>query len=371
MAIHEALAQLEPIPKPTPWPDANRRLLLGQGAPVDPLVRLASFTPDQFERFIWEWVNGYVVNRYIEVQQRGGPGDKGRDVVAWLDDSSVPQRRWHLYQCKRYKDPLTPSEFMVELGKLCYYTFRGDFTVPELYYTVSPKGVGNALQDLIDDPPALRSRLIEKWDAWCRKDITASEEVLLTGDFLTHVQAFDFSIVKTFPPFTLIEQHKETKYHLAVFGASFKPRPPAISPPSDVAPAETVYVTRVLEAFSDHLQTPVSCSQDFCAHDHLSMCFNHARECFYSAESLKEFSRDNLPDDSEFLNLCKQILQGVTPTLNKLHKDGYEKLVDVSEKVVGLRITSNILVSEMEPSDSIGVCHQLANEGSIRWVKKK
>ena len=371
MEAYEAVPQLEPIPRPTPWPDANRRLLLGQGAPIDPLVRLASFTPDQFERFIWEWVNGYVSNRYVEVQQRGGPGDKGRDVVAWLDESGATQRRWHLYQCKRYKDPLTPSEFMVELGKLCYYSFRGDFTIPELYYIVSPKGVGNALQDLIDDPSSLKSRLVEKWDAWCREDITASQEILLTGAFLTHVQTFDFSIVKTLQPSTLIEQHKQTKYHAAVFGSCFKPRPPVAPPPFKVAPTETVYVKKVFEAFSDHLQSPVSGAHDFCAHDHLTACFNHARECFYCAESLKEFSRDNLPDDSEFLSLCKQILQGVTPTLNRIHKDGYEKLIDVSEKVVGLRITSNILVSEMEPSDSIGICHHLANEGPITWVKKK
>jgi hypothetical protein len=370
MTTHTTGIPLESIPAPTLWPDANRRLLLGQGAPVDPLVRLASFDDTEFERFIWEWVRGYIAHRYAEVQHRGGAGDKGRDIVAWLDDSSAASRRWDLYQCKRYKDPLTPSDFLVELGKLCFYTHRKDYSTPRQYFIVSPKGVGNTLQDLIDDPPKLRVRLIEKWDDWCLEKITATGPVALVGDFRKHVEGFDLSIVKTLAPATLIEQHRETKDHLAVFGSSFKPRPLAQTPPADVAPKETMYVTSVYEAFADHLNSPVLSVQDFTQHTHLAQCFSHARECFYCAESLKEFSRDNLPDDREFGNLCNQVHQGVTPTLNKLHKDGYEKLVDVSERVVFLPITSNILVTEMEPNDRVGLCHQLANEGKIRWVKK-
>jgi hypothetical protein len=361
---------IEPVPLPTPWPDANRRLLLGHGAPIDPLVRLATFDYAQFERFIWEWVNGYIAHRYLEVQHRGGAGDKGRDVIGWLDESSVSPRRWDLFQCKRYKDPLTPSDFLLELGKLCYYTFRGDYTPPSRYFIVSPKGVGNTLQDLIDDPKSLKEKLIEKWNDWCLHAITKTEAVVLGGAFLDYVGTFDFSIVKTLPPAELIEQHSKTKYHLAVFGTSFKPRPPVSQPPADIAEGELGYVSRAYEAFADHLKTPVVGPSDFSSHSHLAHCFSHARECFYSAESLKEFSRDNLPDDSAFVNLCHQMLQGVKPTLNKLHVDGYEKLVDVTEKAVGVAITSNILVSEIEPSDRVGLCHQLANNGTIHWVVK-
>jgi hypothetical protein len=362
--------QLSPVPKPTPWPDANRRLLLGQGAPIDPLIRLASFTADEFERFIWEWVNGYIARKYNEVQHRGGAGDKGRDVVGWLDDPSIKPRRWDLYQCKGYKDPLTPSDFLPELGKLCHFTFRGDYTRPEYYFIVSPKGVGNSLQDLIDDPTAMRAKLTEKWDSWCLNAITETGPVALVGAFREHVEAFDFSILRTLPPSELIEQHKQTKYHLPVFGTAFKPRPPVCSPPPNITQVETTYVARVYDAFADHLKVRVASPEDFSQHMHLTQCFNHARECFYSAESLKEFSRDNLPDDSAYTNLRKQIRQGITATLNKLHSDGYQKLVDVSEKVVGVEITSNILATELEPSDRVGLCHHLANDNEITWVVK-
>ncbi len=360
---------LSAIPTPTPWADANRRLLLGSGAPIDPIVRLATFTDVEFERFIWEWVRGYLANHYVEVQHRGGAGDKGRDVVAWRDSSSTVSRRWDLYQCKRYNDPLTPSEFLVELGKLCFYTHRKDYTIPGQYWIVAPKGVGNALQDLIDDPLKLRERLIDEWDQRCRDKITAKHAVPLDGAFRTYVEAFDFSIVKTLTPKILIEQHSHTKEHLAVFGSQFKPRPPVDAPPVNVAPKETVYVASVYEAFSDHLKTPVLEPGHFAQHDHLTHCFDHARECFYCAESLKEFSRDNLPDDKIFNNLCSQVLQGITPTLIKVHKDGYEKLIEVTEKIVQTQITSNILTNEMEPNDRVGLCHQLANEGRVKWVK--
>lgn len=256
------------------------------------------------------------------------------------------------------------------MGKLCYYTQRGDYTIPQHYYIVTPLGVGNSLQDLIDDPAAMKQKLVEKWDDWCQNEITKKEKVLLEGELADWVKHFDFSMVRTLPPQTLIEQHRETNYHLPVFGSRFKPRPAVPLPPPQITDAEVVYVKRAFEAFSDHLKAPVTCQSDFEKHDYLKSAFSHARECFYSAESLKEFSRDNLPDDKEYTNLCNQMLQGIRPTLNRRHNDGYEKLVDTTEKAVTVSITSNILTSEMEPSDRVGICHQLANDGIVRWVKE-
>lgn len=370
MVDESMVSPAHPIPRPTPWPDANRRLLLGQGIPVDPLVRLSTFTDVEFERFICEWVGGYLAKGYVEVQARGGAGDKGRDILAWIDPPNSKPRRWDLYQCKRYDAKLTPSDFLIELGKLCYYTNKGDYTIPQHYFIVSPLGVGNSLQDLIDDPAAMKAKLIQKWDDWCRDEITKREKVFLKGSIAKWVNNFDFSIVRTVPPSTLVEQHRETRYHLAVFGSAFKPRPAVPLPPQEIRDTELVYVQCAFEAFSDHLKIPVTSEGDFEKHDYLKSAFGHARECFYSAESLKEFSRDNLPDDKEYTNLCNQMLQGIRPTVNRRHNDGYEKLVDTTEKAVAVSITSNILTSEMEPSDRIGICHQLVNDGVVRWVKK-
>ncbi|MEN1550753.1 restriction endonuclease, partial [Pseudomonas aeruginosa] len=66
--------------------------------------RLAQFSAAEFERFTLEWASEYLAGQqYVnEVQQRGGAGDKGRDIVVWLDSSDAVPRRWHLYQCKHY-----------------------------------------------------------------------------------------------------------------------------------------------------------------------------------------------------------------------------------------------------------------------------
>ena len=78
---------------PTPWPNANARLLgLGAGLPVQPLDRLAQFSPKDFERFTLEWASDYLSSKVVgvyEVQQRGGSGDKGRDVIVWFDPPSA------------------------------------------------------------------------------------------------------------------------------------------------------------------------------------------------------------------------------------------------------------------------------------------
>jgi hypothetical protein len=104
---------------------------------------------------VLEWVHGYLRKKYVEVQQRGSAGDKGRDIIAWIDPPNVTPRRWVNYQCKHYKDPLTPTDIWVELGNLCYYTYRGDYSKPEKLYLVTHQGIGNKLADLLEDPVKL------------------------------------------------------------------------------------------------------------------------------------------------------------------------------------------------------------------------
>jgi transposase len=61
---------LQFLPVPTPWPDANARLLgVGAGLPVQPLDRLASFSAGQFERFTLEWADGWLAHSLPDVDQ--------------------------------------------------------------------------------------------------------------------------------------------------------------------------------------------------------------------------------------------------------------------------------------------------------------
>ncbi|WP_139555660.1 restriction endonuclease, partial [Escherichia coli] len=95
-----------------------------------PLDRLAQFSAAEFERFTLEWASEYLAGQqYVnEVQQRGGAGDKGRDIVVWLDPSDAVPRRWHLYQCKHYDANLGLPKAGIEVAKVIYYTFIKDYT---------------------------------------------------------------------------------------------------------------------------------------------------------------------------------------------------------------------------------------------------
>lgn len=45
---------------------------------------------------------------------------------------------------------------MVEFGKLCYYTFIGEYNIPQKYYIVASNGIGKSLRSLIENYSAER-----------------------------------------------------------------------------------------------------------------------------------------------------------------------------------------------------------------------
>ncbi len=115
---------LDKLDLPTKWPNVNSRLLgMGAGLPVKPLDRLAQFSANDFERFTLEWAHGFLskeLEGVYEVQQRGGSGDKGRDILVWFDPPGSPLRRWHLYQCKRYAIALSAGKALGEMAKVLF-----------------------------------------------------------------------------------------------------------------------------------------------------------------------------------------------------------------------------------------------------------
>lgn len=367
MKIDSSDLLVKDIELPPPWPGANRNLL-GLGSWVDPVKRLNFFGEDEFESFTLQWVDGYLSKEYYQVQWRGGAGDKGRDILAWIDPPNESPRKWDNYQCKHYKDPLTPTDFWLELGKLCYYTFNKNFTVPQKYYIVSPHGIGTSLQDLVDAPDKLCKGLVDNWTKYCEQKITSKAPVKLTGEFKNYVEAFDFSIITPLLPHELIRQHSQTKYHAFVFGSQLKPRPNPPEPPSVIAQNEVNYVQHMYDAFAEHLKYPIHDRTSFSHNEYLMRAFDHAREGFYSAESLKEFARDNLPNEIYFLDLMTQFLDGLQVVIYSPHDDGYYRMVAAHDLAQKIQVDANALRDTLRPRDRVGICHQLANENKLKWV---
>ncbi|WP_198577296.1 ABC-three component system protein [Caulobacter hibisci] len=361
------------MPSPTPWPGVNARLLSSHaGLPIAPLQRLAHFSADDFERFTLEWAEGYLKDHLagaFEVQQRGGAGDKGRDIVVWLDPPTASPRRSQIYQCKHYTTRLGAGAAAGEIAKLLHYTCLGDFPKPETYWFVTHLGVTGHLQDLIDIPDKLRQFILDEWDKHCAKAITGKGSVVLAGPFKAYVESFDFATFRIKQPHELIDEHGKTKYHHIIFGAPLITRPPVSPPPSTVAPLETAYVGQLFEVIGQELKIPVSQPNDF-AHD--STCrvlFNRSRLTFYAAEGLKALARDHMADQGYFTTLLEEFSQGLFFNYSAAGASGYERLVDTIKAAQALQLGGHILADHVQAADREGMCHQMANEDLVRWCK--
>lgn len=366
-----ARPQVAALPNPTPWPNANARLLgVGAGLPVAPLARLAQFSPSDFERFTLEWAEGFLkvhLPDALEVQQRGGAGDKGRDIIVWFDPSTAPQRRSQIFQCKHYASKLGAGLAAAEIAKLLHYTFKGDFPAPEIYWFVTHLGVTGNLQDLFDAPDKLRKYILDNWDEYCLKAVSTKFDLSLTGDFRTYVEAFDFSRFRVKQPLELIAEHGKTKYHHVIFGLPLIERPPPQSPPSTVAAHETAYVGQLFELIGRELRVTVGSPTDF-AHDiKFRVLFDRSRITFYAAEGLKELARDQMADPAFFTTLLDEFSNGLFFSYSAPGLSGYERLVDTIKAAQSLQLGGHILANHVQAADREGMCHQMANEDRLRW----
>ncbi len=361
---------LSALLSPTPWPNANARLLgVGAGLPVQPLDRLAQFSATEFERFTLEWASDYVSKQVevVEVQQRGGSGDKGRDVVVWLDPSGTKPRRWKLYQCKHYSDRLGPGVAAGEIAKVLYYTLKGDYTPPEEYCFVTHKGTTNTLQDLLDDPKKLCDFVVENWDKYCAGEITSKAKVPLTKEMRDHIASFDFSIFNAKQPLELISEHAKTRYYLTVFGAPLIERPPPPEPPSSVAPTESGYINQLFEVIGEAMKATISGPSDFAHLAAYKGIFERSRITFYCAEGLKELARDQMADPTFFQTLIGEFREGLFYTYTTIGEAGLDRLRNTVKAAQSLQLGGHVLAPHVQAKDREGMCHQLANEGILSW----
>lgn len=362
---------LQDIDPPTVWPNANARLLgLGVGLPVDPLDRLAQFSAAEFERFTLEWATGYLAEKVpgiYQVQQRGGAGDKGRDVIVWLDAPGVSPRRWSLYQCKHYKTRLGWGSAAVEIAKVLFYTLQGDYTAPTEYWFVTHLGVTSDLQDKVDDPAALKAALIADWDKHCRDEIR-KDPVPLDQDLLDHITGFDFGIFRVKQPLELLNEHAQTRYHLTVFGAPLVERIVPKAAPSSVAPTETVYISRLMAAISEAIGKTVADETALQPHPKEAALFRRSRLTFYCAENLRELARDSMANVAFFDTLLQEFADGLYHTYNAPAASGLARLSTTVQAAQNLQLTGHMLNPHVLANDREGMCHQLANDGIVEWI---
>lgn len=334
------------------------------GLPIPKASRVQIFSPEDWEGFTEEWASS--LTGYAIVRRFAGSGDMGLDVAGFTDAAGF-SAHWDNYQCKRYDHPLRPADIHVEIGKIIYYSWLGEYSVPRSHYFAASRGVGTTAAKLLLDPNKLRESVRQAWDKQCRCQITTTADVTLTGDLLSYFDVFDFSIFGSKSVLELIAQHEKTKFHAVRFGGGLPPRPTPHAPPAEPTAHESRYVRQLLDAYGDHLGQEVPDLAALAQRQPLHRDFSRQRERFYSAEALRNFSRDTVPEGT-FDALQEEVYQGVVDICEGSHSTGFERMKATVSQAAQVVSTSNPLAPATRVQDRQGICHQLANEDRLHWT---
>jgi hypothetical protein len=344
----------------------NQQILLGQR--LNPLAVITTYSDSEWEIFIREWVEG-LRSSYKQVRRASGSGDKGRDVIGYVEQVSNASP-WDNYQCKHYDHALYPSDLWKELAKLCVYTQRADYSTPRAYYFVAPRGIGPEALALFEDPQRMREGLLTRWRSGGLLSI-GRVDIPLSTELQAYVEAFPFERIKEIPPSQIIEQHRQTRYHPARFGGGLVRFPPiAAEVPPEVASIETNFVARLLKVYRERASAEMPDTKALDSYPKFKKHFDRQRNYFYLAELLRNFTRDNIPEDACFERLQELIFDGVIDTVEAEHRDGYERLNQTLNVARSLQIDSHPLKECLELYHRSGICHQLANDQRLEWVEQ-
>lgn len=334
------------------------------GPKLDPIQILATYNADQWEEFTDEWVYS-LESKYFDTMRATGSGDKGIDVAGFCDDDRLAGT-WDNYQCKCYqKKPLSFGDIAPEVGKTLWYSFSGHYAPPRICRYISPKGASPHLELLVNHAPNLKAKIIQDWDKIISRKIIDTK-VELSGAFGEYVEDFDFRIFRIPSRRWVLEQHRTTRFHIGRFGGGLGPRPKPEKPTEEITEQERTYVDRLLEAYAEHKGVESVNIKDLTQWRLLNDHLKRSREAFFDAESLRVFVRDKT-EPGTFETLQDEIHGGIGDTYDRPYKDGFERVLAVTDKAQCLSLDAHPLNKAALPTTRRGVCHQLANNDRLEW----
>lgn len=287
---------------------------ISSGVPIPPVSLLRILSADDWEEFTHEWLWFYKNNgTYDDINRYSGAGDLGLDVVAFVSPKGF-DAEWDSFQCKQYGHALQPTDIYPEVGKIIYHSFQKtppfnqSARIPRRHAFVCPHGVGITVGRWLKDPRRFKEEVRKIWHSHCVPKIAKGLVAPLKGKLLEYFDAFDFSIFDDEAAVDLIATHEQTPFHRPRFGGGLPPVSPASPPPNKPTMNESVYLKKLMDAYGDHLGTPVT------EHGQLSETlgghYMRQRVFFYHAESLRNFARDRtLPET--YSSLQEDIYNGI------------------------------------------------------------
>ncbi|RZT99039.1 hypothetical protein EV681_0821 [Advenella incenata] len=363
MILDSDLKQIQPKTPVT----ISSPLHVQNGLPIPKAMRVRLFSPDEWEEFTEEWASS-LKGEYSRVRRFGGSGDLGVDIAGFCSERGFDEK-WDNYQCKRYDHPLRAGDIWVEIGKIIYYSHKGEYTPPRKHYFVCSRGIGTGLEKLLNQPAELKAKMIENWNKYCLNGITSMASIPLSDELKSHFDAFDFTVFSSRSLVELIEGHAKTNFHSVRFGGGLPARPDPASPPITPTGSESRYIRQLLDAYGDHIGMNLADTGALDSYNHLKRDYLRQRERFYHAESLKNFARDTVPEGT-FDSLQDEIYHGVIDVCESTHSNGFERMKATVVQASTVAGTSNPLISSVKIQDRQGICHQLANDDRLKWMSE-
>src|ERR1700687_82353 len=340
---------------------------LQSGPFMPPVTRVLTYSSGEWESLVQEWAFYSLKPKYLRCERFSGANDKGIDIAGFADPQLL-NGVWDNYQCKHYDHPLQPTDVWIELGKVIWHSFDGAYLPPRFYYFVASRGIGPKLTHFLSNIRLLKDELAAAWEKHCQNEITATQTIELKGDFADYFDRFDFSIFTSISLIELLDQHRSSPCHLQRFGGGLPARPLPGAVPDSIAADESIYVQKLIDAYSEHtgavIGTPDELSNWAPLRDH----FIRQREAFYHAESLRVFVRDKV-EPGTFESLQEEFHRGVVDICDEDFSDGYRRVLAVTRAAQELHISSHPLSIAVFVRDRHGVCHQLANDDRLKWTK--
>jgi hypothetical protein len=133
-------------------------------------------------------------------------------------------------------------------------------------------------------------------------------------------------------------------------------------------PHEARYVAQLVEVYAEEHPNSEFPLGQLAADPEVGAHFHRQRVCFFQAEALRLYARDSVPDGT-FERLQDDMHSGVVEIAEADHQSGMARLTQVLTTSAQLDLSNHRLVSVANNDDRKGICHQLANDDRLTWVR--
>lgn len=329
---------------------------------------ILNLTDSELEDLVKKWL-ARLKGDYHAFERPTASADMGRDAVGFLSNRRY-DGDWHNFQCKHLKAPLGSGEFAVELGKIFHYACAGEFTLPARQIFVSPNSAVRPVKKLIDRPSLIGEFLLNNWNRYCLEGISTTK-CPLTPDIEAAIRTYDFSKVALWKASELVEKpHMRAVMHEHIdIDPGEAPRIRDCDIPAELLDEEHPYVSQLVTVFAK------ASGIDFLSHDQVVADTKYgplmmlARRRYLERHGFRRHFRDNLPDTQ--INAVDEDV--CTTVIDRYHKMNgaplFSRLADVMTVAATAPIAGALgRHNRVTPAVKQGVCHHLANIGTMPWA---